>query len=185
MRHTLYYIRRVFAGPLPVRCALLLLLLFVGCHPGIARQHPRGTASRLPRQELKCGCAASLQPKDKGNPVFQRLILVEIEKKYAFVCYDSNHLFIGSDSSVMDGFFKKWTAVAATGQGNLNIMHLGSSHVQAGTFPHQVRRHILRNNFDRVADRGMIFPYSAARNCNNPSDYTVHCAQSVDLCRNA
>jgi lysophospholipase L1-like esterase len=35
-----------------------------------------------------------------------------------------------------------------------------------------------------VGGRGLIFPYSAAAKCNNPSDYKVHCAEKVILTRN-
>ncbi len=114
---------------------------------------------------------------------FHRLPLVEVERKYAFIRYDSNYLHIPGDSAVMNAFFHKWM-MAAAGTGNLSIMHIGSSHVQAGTFPHQVRTHLLKNYPDKVGDRGLLFPYSAAKRCNNPPDYIVHCPQSMELCRN-
>lgn len=63
-------------------------------------------------------------------------------------------------------------------------MHIGSSHVQAGTFPHQVRKRILQHFPNLISDRGMVFPYSAAAKCNNPTDYKVHCKEPVLLCRN-
>lgn len=121
----------------------------------------------------------------KGDTaVFQPLVKVEIKKLYSFINYDSNQLWIGQDTSLVNRAFAKWIKVASLGQGNFNIMHIGSSHVQGGTFPHRVRQNILRNNFDRVADRGMLFPYSAATKCNNPHDYVVHCPQPMSLCRN-
>ncbi len=115
---------------------------------------------------------------------FRRLPLPEIERKYSFIRYDSNYLHIAKDSSVMNEFFRKWVTVANTQAGNLSIMHIGSSHVQAGTFPHQVRTRLLSGYLDKVADRGLLFPYSAAKRCNNPPDYVVHCVQSMELCRN-
>lgn len=121
----------------------------------------------------------------KGDTnVFMPLPATDTGKHYPFINYDSNRLWIGQDTSLLNRAFAKWIKAACTGQGNFNIMHIGSSHVQGGTLPHRVRTNILRNYSGRVADRGMLFPYSAASNCNNPHDYVVHCPQPMSLCRN-
>lgn len=178
MKYTLYYIthKKILGGAKVCSILLMMLLLeggqIVSAQQRIARENDKAT-----KQDVS-------QTGVNGNTVFQHLPGVPIEKKYSFIHYDTNHLFIGGDTSVLNRFFKKWVTVATTGQGNVNIMQLGSSHVQGGTFPDRVRCNIMKNNRERVGDRGMIFPYSAARNCNNPPDYAVHCAQSVDLCRN-
>ncbi|MBR1793106.1 MAG: hypothetical protein IJ764_05645 [Bacteroidales bacterium] len=109
--------------------------------------------------------------------------LIDIPRDYPFVRYDSNHLHYDTSSATLRHFFHKWQRVVNTGQGNVNIVHIGSSHVQGGTFPNRVRYNLMGELPDLVGDRGMIFPYSAAAKCNNPPDYVVHCPEKVTLTR--
>ncbi|MBR1644791.1 MAG: hypothetical protein IJ684_05445 [Bacteroidales bacterium] len=112
------------------------------------------------------------------------LPLVPLDESHSFVRYSANHLRFGTDSTLLQAFFRHWQEVASTGKGQVNIVHIGSSHVQAGTLPNAIRRNILQANPTLVGGRGMIFPYSAAAKCNNPADYTVHCPQRMALTRN-
>ena len=106
------------------------------------------------------------------------------QNQYPFIHREANVLRYDSTSTSLHRFFNKWNRVASTGQGTLNIIHIGGSHVQAGVFPHQVRTHIMQQWPSLVGGRGMIFPYSAAAKCNNPDDYKVHCKEKVVLTRN-
>lgn len=106
------------------------------------------------------------------------------QNHYPFIHKEANVLHYDSTSATLLHFFNKWNRVAATGQGTVNIIHIGGSHVQAGVFPHQVRTHIMQQYPNLVGGRGMIFPYSAAAKCNNPDDYKVHCKEKVILTRN-
>lgn len=103
---------------------------------------------------------------------------------YSFIHYDSNNLRFNDSSSSMNTFFKKWRRVVTTKQGNINIVHIGGSHVQAGTMSNAIRCNLMEAYPHLVAGRGMIFPYSAAARCNNPRDYRIHCPQKVSLTRN-
>ena len=109
--------------------------------------------------------------------------LVDIPRDYPFVRYDANHLHFDTASPYLRHFFRKWYRVVDAMQGNVNIIHIGSSHVQGGTFPNRVRYNLMSELPDLVADRGMLFPYSAAAKCNNPPDYIVHCPEKVELTR--
>ena len=106
------------------------------------------------------------------------------QEQYPFIRYDANQLHYDSTSASMQLFLRKWNRVTTTGQGTVNIIHMGGSHVQAGVFPNQVRVNILSAHPNLVGGRGMIFPYSAAAKCNNPDDYKVHCVEKVILTRN-
>ena len=106
------------------------------------------------------------------------------KKVYPFVRYDNNVLHYDSTSPTLQHCFTKMKRVATTGQGTVNIIHIGGSHVQAGVFPNQVRVRIMQQWPQAVGGRGMIFPYSAAAKCNNPDDYKVHCKEKVVLTRN-
>lgn len=105
-------------------------------------------------------------------------------QQYPFIRYSANKLHYDTNAAPMQFLFQKWQRVTSSGQGHLNIMHIGGSHVQAGTFPHSIRTNILRTYPNSVGSRGMVFPYSAAAKCNNPSDYKVHCPEKVVLTRN-
>ena len=101
-----------------------------------------------------------------------------------FVQYDIDTLAFDPASSNLPAFFQKMDEVIATGKGNVNIMHIGGSHVQAGTMSHRIRRNLLKDFPDRIARRGMIFPYSVAPKCNNPADYRVGKNVTFSLIRN-
>lgn len=105
-------------------------------------------------------------------------------QQYPFINYNANILHYDTASPTLQKFFKKWRRVQNTHQGNLNIVHIGGSHVQAGCFPNTVRCNILTKTPDLIGPRGLIFPYSAAAKCNNPADYRVHCPQPIILTRN-
>ena len=105
-------------------------------------------------------------------------------QEYPFIKYEANQLHYDSTSVTMQAFFQKWHRMKQGGNVRVNIMHIGGSHVQAGTFPHRVRTRLLEANPTLVGGRGLLFPYSAAAKCNNPSDYRVHCVEKVELTRN-
>ena len=105
------------------------------------------------------------------------------EETYKFIRYDANVLHYDSNAAPMASFFDRWQRMAATGSGNLNIVHIGGSHVQAGTLPNTIRCRLMQAYPNLVGSRGMIFPYSAAAKCNNPADYRVHCVERMALTR--
>lgn len=93
---------------------------------------------------------------------------------YGVVDESYNKLQIpGNDSTYINNFFRKWSALWALGSGTINILHIGGSHVQADLFSNQVRRH-LDNKFNKDVEpsRGFIFPFRVA-NTNNPANYRV------------
>ncbi len=109
---------------------------------------------------------------------------VKVPEEHSFIFYGSNELRYDANSQPMKTFFHKWQRIVSTRQGNLNIVHIGGSHVQAGTMSNTIRCNLMHAYPDLVGGRGMIFPYSAAAKCNNPRDYRVHCRQKVFLTRN-
>lgn len=109
---------------------------------------------------------------------------VKVPEEHSFIFYGSNELRYDTNSQPMQTFFHKWHRVSSARQGNLNIVHIGGSHVQAGTMSNTIRCNLMHAYPDLVGGRGMIFPYSAAAKCNNPRDYRVHCRQKVSLTRN-
>ena len=104
--------------------------------------------------------------------------------KYKFINYGANVLHFDSNSVAINRFFDKWQQMVTSKHGNLSIVHIGGSHVQAGSLTNTVRCNILTTYPDLVGPRGMLFPYSAAARCNNPADYRVRCPQKMILTRN-
>ena len=87
-----------------------------------------------------------------------------------FARFDRNRIEFPGDSSSFESFFRKMDAVLFEGSGNLRIMHIGGSHVQAGTMTRQFRNDLLALRPDLDGGRGLVFPFSAAKT-NNPSSF--------------
>ena len=113
------------------------------------------------------------------------LCLMAQEQPYhKFIRYSLNVLHYDSASPSINRLFDRWENLVDRRQGNINIVHIGGSHVQAGSLTNTVRCNLLADHPDLVGPRGMIFPYSAAAKCNNPADYRVHCPQKMILTSN-
>lgn len=117
--------------------------------------------------------------------LFLSFALVVQAQDYPFINYQANSLkYDSATSPTMRYFLAKWYKVTTTGKGSINIVHIGGSHVQGGTFPHAVRTRIHSDYPTLVGGRGLVFPYSAAAKCNNPPDYRARCKEKVILTRN-
>ncbi len=101
-----------------------------------------------------------------------------------FAHLDRNRLLYPGDSLAMERFFCKMDSVLFLGEGNLNIMHIGGSHVQAGMFTQQFRNDLLSIAPDLMGGQFFVFPFSAG-GTNNPSHYCVSYTGSWDYSRNA
>lgn len=86
-----------------------------------------------------------------------------------FLSFENNELYFPKGNA-LPLFFKKMDQLIFEGEGNINIIHIGGSHVQAGTFSHEIRVNLLSMYPYLVSNRGMVFPYSAAKT-NNPYNY--------------
>ncbi len=80
--------------------------------------------------------------------------------------------FPGKDAARRDLFFSKIDSILLCGEGKINILHIGGSHVQADVISHTVRCHLDSINGDLKPARGVFFPFQAAKT-NNPSNFKV------------
>jgi lysophospholipase L1-like esterase len=103
---------------------------------------------------------------------------------YPFINYKADTLYIAKNSSYLPYFIHTFDSLIHSNTGNINIVHIGASHVQAGTFPNTVRRELLTAFPDLIAGRGLVFPYAAAPKCNNPTDYRTRSMGKFGLIRN-
>ena len=101
-----------------------------------------------------------------------------------FAHFERNRLVFPGDSLAMERFFSKMDSVIFLGEGNVSIMHLGGSHVQAGVFTQQFRDDLLNIGTDLVGGQYFLFPFSAG-GTNNPSHFRVNYTGCWGYCRNA
>ena len=93
---------------------------------------------------------------------------------YSMINYNLNEIQIpGDDSSAINVFFQKWSELWALGQGRINVLHIGGSHVQADMFSNRIRRNMDKLNRDFQPSRGFLFPFNVAKT-NNPTNYKVN-----------
>ena len=91
--------------------------------------------------------------------------------------------FFGNSSGHFDHLFRSFNDLILHGEGMINIVHIGDSHIQAGFFPGQIRKRLVSEIASGCGARGLIFPYRMART-NNPIDYFVKFTGNWESCRN-
>jgi len=101
---------------------------------------------------------------------------------FSFTHFDRNHLQYPGDNQTMERFFDKLDTLFFTGQGHVNIMHIGGSHVQAGVFSQQMRDNLLNLYPGITAGRGMVFPFMKT---NTPASYSISRTGEWEYFRNA
>lgn len=80
-------------------------------------------------------------------------------------------LFPDGDSAFLP-FFRKMDALVFEGKEEINLVHVGGSHVQAGLLTDAIRYHLQSLAPGLAGERGFFFPFTLART-NNPPSYKV------------
>ena len=119
-----------------------------------------------------------------GQLFTQSLPLVKSVPNYKFAHFKRNTILYPGDSLAMERFFQKMDSVVFFGEGNVNIMHIGGSHVQAGVFTQQFRDNLLSISPDLIGGQYFVFPFSTG-GTNNPTHYKVSSTGTWTYCRNA
>ncbi|MCB0764646.1 MAG: hypothetical protein KDB84_08080 [Flavobacteriales bacterium] len=103
-------------------------------------------------------CACSAQDNPMRTPA------------YPFLDLDANAMITAGDQRTWNGLLSKMDRLMFDGRGQLSIVHIGGSHVQADMWTMELR-HRLQTVVPGVrAARGFIFPFNMART-NNPYWY--------------
>lgn len=105
------------------------------------------------------------------------------EANYDFVRYDLNRITQFSDSSHMENFYEKMDRLFERGEGKINIVQFGGSHVQADIHTGELRTRLQTFYPGVKGSRGFLFPFKAA-GTNNPYNYTVQYQGTWKACRN-
>lgn len=90
--------------------------------------------------------------------------------KYDFIDTTQNVIQFPSGSAAFEPFFKKMDTLVFENRGQVRILHVGGSHLQADVISGRIREHLIKEYPGANAGRGFIFPFSAAKT-NTPSSY--------------
>lgn len=103
--------------------------------------------------------------------------------QYNFIRYDLNELHHFGNDKYSAGFNDKLEKLIRTGEGRINVVQIGGSHIQAGTFSGQIRSRLQLMNGEINAGWGFMFPYRIART-NSPFGYYIRYSGDWQSCRN-
>lgn len=102
--------------------------------------------------------------------------------QYSFVRYDQNRLLFPGDSNNFTTLFQQFDKLIFEGEGNIQLMHIGGSHVQADIFSARMRQNLSNFYPGNTGSRGLIFPFTTA-GTNNPYNYTVSATGKWENCK--
>ncbi|MDC0615646.1 GDSL-type esterase/lipase family protein [Schleiferiaceae bacterium] len=104
--------------------------------------------------------------------------------KYPFLDTTKQSLqYFGSDDALKH-FFEKLDRAIFEGQGKVNVVHMGGSHVQGGTLSHTMRMNLAQLAPELNVERGFFFPHRLA-NTNMPGNIYVKKIGTWEGCRNS
>ena len=84
-------------------------------------------------------------------------------RHYPFIRGDKNYLqYPAWKSPDYALFLRKLDTLLATGGTDVRVLHVGGSHVQAGTMSDRLRRRFLSLKYGMDGGRGLVFPFAAA-----------------------
>lgn len=93
--------------------------------------------------------------------------------KYDFIDTTLNIIQFPRGNASFEAFFQKMDTLVFENKGQVRILHIGGSHLQADVISGRIREHLIKEYPGASAGRGFIFPYSAART-NTPATYASY-----------
>ncbi len=104
-------------------------------------------------------------------------------KKYDFLHPEKNDLIVPGSKGRMENLFGRMDQVLFGGKGQVNVVHIGGSHIQADMWSDRMRQRLQTFFPGTEATRGLIFPFKMART-NNPYNYLPEYTGTWESCRN-
>lgn len=105
----------------------------------------------------------------------QKLISwLKVPQQTQYTCVNDSvygRLIYPGERSGMEHFYTRLDSMLTDGC-NVNILHIGGSHVQAGDLSGQIRSNFSRLGETTISDRGIIFPFKVLKS-NGPYNYYV------------
>lgn len=105
------------------------------------------------------------------------------EGGYALFDTTANVIQFPQGDAAFQKLYEKLDSLVFLKQGKLRILHLGGSHIQADVMSGRFRERLAMSYPAMAADRGFVFPYSAART-NTPSSYSSVYKGKWDMSKN-
>lgn len=96
---------------------------------------------------------------------------------------NNRFIFCGNAAKNYESLFHSMNELVMKGEGTVNIVQIGDSHIQAGFIPDQLRKDFSAYITHGCGARGIVFPYRIAKT-NNPADYSVKFTGKWESCRN-
>lgn len=90
--------------------------------------------------------------------------------QYGFIRYDLNRFKGAEQNPSFERLYSKFDSLLIAGAGQISMVHIGGSHIQADIYTHRMRKHLQSFYPGINGARGFIFPYAIAET-NNPSNY--------------
>ena len=103
--------------------------------------------------------------------------------QYNFVRNDLNELHNFGNDNYSQRFLQKLEKLVSKGEGRINVVQIGGSHIQAGMFSGQIRTRLQQMNGEMNAGWGFMFPYRMSRT-NTPFGYYIRYTGDWQSCRN-
>ena len=102
---------------------------------------------------------------------------------YSFIRNDLNRIVFSKDSSAFDDLYLKLNKLIMKGEGQINIVHIGDSHIQADYFSGRMREKMQTFFQGAIGSRGFVFPAKLIHS-NNPFNFFVSFTGTWTGCRN-
>jgi len=118
-----------------------------------------------------------------GGPIATPASYAIDYEKYNFIDSTLNTIQFPSGKEAFEPFFQKMDSLVFENKGQVRIMHIGGSHIQADVVSGRIRERLVKEYPGSSAGRGFVFPYSAART-NTPSSYGSQYKGVWDMSKN-
>lgn len=102
---------------------------------------------------------------------------------YDFIDSSLNVIQYPKGNAAFTPFFNKLDTLVFENKGQVRILHIGGSHLQADVISGRIREHFIKEYPGASAGRGFVFPYSAART-NTPASYASYYKGIWDMNKN-
>lgn len=104
-------------------------------------------------------------------------------KTYPFLHLENNQLTVPGTQDALERLFGKFDRVLFEGKGQVNVVHIGGSHLQADMWSDRMRQRLQHFFPGTEATRGLLFPFNMAHT-NNPPNYHTEYTGQWESCRN-